>query len=83
MSEQVEEISTVNVRELVVKNKGTWWLIPEPPSHSFFSFFLKTNPIILTIQMDSKSVSTKGRFFWYKNCKYLEMEVLRICGLEV
>lgn len=64
MTEQVEESSIINVRELVVKNKGIWWLILEFPSHSFFSFFLKTNPIILTTQRGSKSVSAKGRPFF-------------------
>lgn len=36
MTEQVEEISTINAREVVVKSNGIWWLISETPSCSFF-----------------------------------------------
>lgn len=83
MTEQVEEISTINVRELVVENKGTWWLIPECPSHSFFSFFLKINPVILNTQRDVKVWAQRAVNFLYKNGKYPGMKVLRSFVLEL
>lgn len=71
MTKQVEEVCSIYVVSLVVKNTGCWWLIPESPSHSFFSFFSRnSNPIDLSTQKSSESVSTKGQTFLYKNFNY-------------
>lgn len=84
MTEQVEEICTINVMYLVVKNERCWWLILELPSHSFFSFFLRqTNSIDLSIQRGSKSVSIKGQTIFCTRILIIIMKILRNFRLEV
>lgn len=62
MTEQVEEIYTINITYLVVKKKDAGGSSLNPfLIHSSHFFLRKTNPIDISTQRGSKSVNTKGQ----------------------